>query len=210
METNINYGQSARFDSEVAESKENIYPVGMIQAVCSGVYDLGIQRNSFTSKAGKTKVSHKRGCIVLFELNFTDEEGERVTVNKWYNTISFSTDPEYKSKLQKDIESWRVKPFSEDEIDTHFNLYNLYGKNATLNIIKGKKYADVQAVMPTIPDLKPLLPVRGFGDVPDWVVKIIDKQESPDEISEPKDTPKPEQQAVTRTTELPPNDDIPF
>jgi len=36
METNINYGQSARFDSEVAESKENIYPVGMIQAVCSG------------------------------------------------------------------------------------------------------------------------------------------------------------------------------
>jgi hypothetical protein len=159
------------FDEPNGDSKKKInYPTGARHAVCSGVYDLGYQKNEF-----KGNVTVKRQCILAFEFIDEDstEESNRMTISQKYSSVNLSTNPTYKSKLQKHLESWRDRPFTEQEIKDKFNLNLLYGANCTIVITKNEKgYANISTITKKGRNDGHLIPERKETDVPDWVQKI--------------------------------------
>ncbi|WOO43137.1 phage replication initiation protein, NGO0469 family [Rubellicoccus peritrichatus] len=128
--------------------------VGIHQAVCYGVYDLGEQWQEWQ---GKGKWSRK--VCVVWELpeeriEFEDKEtGEPVNIPRSASQIyTLSLDP--KSRLRKDLESWRGRPFTQDELEG-FDLKQLLGVNCQLQIVHnqgsgkhaGKVFANIQNIM---------------------------------------------------------------
>lgn len=114
-------------------------PEGLYQAVCVDVVDLGIVKSSFGDK-------HK--VAVYWQIDQLNEEsGKRFLVTKRY-TASLSE----KATLRKDLETWRSKKFTKEELDG-FDLEVLLGVNCQIQIVHnasddGTVYANVQAVVP--------------------------------------------------------------
>jgi hypothetical protein len=160
------------FMTEADSKPKLVYPEGMIQAVCVGVYDLGIQRTEY-----KGKTRENRACILMFEIDH-ENDGHRMLISKRYNSITLSNEVNYKSGLQKDLESWRGRAFSEEQIQEGVDLYELYGINCMLNIQKSNTgYYNIVSIVGKIKSLPNLDPHRPVSEpIPDWIVKIIDKQ----------------------------------
>jgi hypothetical protein len=118
-------------------------PAGVHQAVCVDVVDMGLLEVTFN---GKTKTQHK--VRIAWQIDEIDpERAERFLVQKRY-TLSLHE----KANLRKDLESWRGKAFSDDDLSKGFDIEKLIGVNAFMNVvhvIKGDKtYANVAAIMP--------------------------------------------------------------
>lgn len=150
------------------------YPTGAIHAVCSGVYNLGLQKNPFDSKV-------KNQAVLLFEFineDYVAEDGSnRMTIGKVYPSLNLSTEAKYKSKLQKDLESWRDVAFTEEQIKDGFDLNKLYGVNCTIVItINEKGRGAISTITRKGRNEGTLIPERKFGDKPGWVQKLIDQQ----------------------------------
>lgn len=121
------------------ESSFDPCPEGLHQAVCVDVLDLGIVNGPYGEK-------HK------VELRWqVDQEnqhtGRRFVLRKWY-TLSLHE----KATLRKDLECWRGRKFTEQELDG-FDLEKLLGVNCQLQVIhnivdEGKTYDNVQAIVP--------------------------------------------------------------
>ena len=163
----------------------NIIPEGMHQAVCYGVYDLGTHYNE---RFGKN--SHK--VLIMWEvpdvpinINGVDLPS---AISKRY-TLSLHP----KATLTKDLESWRGKSFSTDELNG-FDLEKLLGVNCMLQIIHNVTergtYANIQTIVPLYPAMEKKEPVNSLqfytfesdmdfpDDTPSWVSDIIlDAQE---------------------------------
>jgi len=146
-------------------------PAGTWQAVCYGVFDIGLQKSVFN---GEEKIQHK--CIVSFEINkiFDTEgqyKGKRFVISKRY-TVSLHE----KSSLRKDLEAWRGKKFTEQELEG-FDIEKLIGANCLLNISHtekdGKTYSNIMAIMKCQADLKPLIAEN--KDMPEWIKKLQEK-----------------------------------
>jgi hypothetical protein len=109
------------------ESNFEKAPVGMQQAVCAFVHDIGTQVSEYQ---GKTNIH--RQVIISWELaekmTTGENEGKPFMVSKYY-TLSLNE----KARLRKDLESWRGKSFSENDLDG-FDLEKLVGVNCFLNI----------------------------------------------------------------------------
>ena len=112
------------------EDFEQIKP-GSYGAVCVGVFDIGTHPGQYN---GKPTQNHQ--VIIAFEI---DEEmtkgeyaGKRFMMNKWY-TLSLAD----KANLRKDLESWRSKPFTAQELQG-FDLDKLIGVPCMLSIGAGK------------------------------------------------------------------------
>lgn len=148
---------------------------GTVQAVCCGVWDLGLQETFFN---GERKVQHK--IIVAWEIAQTidapDSEyhGKPYMLNKKY-TLSLGE----KANLRKDLESWRGKPFSKDELQSGFDVERLYGANCYIGIKHepDKKnpsivYANVSAILPLPKGIEKMTPLRQREDAPPkWVIE---------------------------------------
>lgn len=126
---------------------------GLKNAVCSNVYDLGVQESSY---------GPKHQVVLLWELDELDSDGARHWVIKTY-TASLND----KARLREDLETWRGKGFSAEEL-AGFDLEAVLDKPCTLNIVHneskaGKTYANVKGVMPPQQGnvLKPAMP-RSF------------------------------------------------
>lgn len=136
-------------------------PVGVFAARCFSVIDLGTQTIEYK---GETK--HQRKVQLGWELYGEDEqgsplttdEGEPMSISKRY-TLSLSE----KSKLRPDLEAWRGKPFSEEELKG-FDLHNLLGVPCFLNIthndVNGKIYANIASITPLPRAMRDTLPVQ--------------------------------------------------
>lgn len=102
-------------------------PIGMQQGVCVFVHDIGLQRGEYL---GKQNILHK--IIVTWELaeRMTSGEyaGQPFMVSKYY-TLSLGE----KANLRKDLESWRGKPFTSEELEG-FDVERLVGANCFLNV----------------------------------------------------------------------------
>lgn len=134
-------------------------PAGVFSARCFSVIDLGTQETEFQ---GSTKTQRK--VQIFWELYGEDEEGnklvtdegEPMAISKRY-TLSLSE----KSKLRPDLEAWRGKPFTEDELKG-FDLHNLMGAPCFLNIThsekNGKTYSNVASITPLPKQLREVLP----------------------------------------------------
>jgi hypothetical protein len=117
-------------------------PVGAHVARCIKLIDIGTHHGEYE---GVPNVRHQ--IIVGWELpgeliQTGDYAGQPFTVSEFY-TLSLSE----KSKLRPMLESWRGKPFTEDEL-RGFDLANLLGKPCMIQVGRNKKdRAKVQAVM---------------------------------------------------------------
>lgn len=126
-------------------------PEGSHIARCVGIIDVGTQ---IIEWAGKEKFSPKvylKWEIPSERIVFTDKEGKEqnlpMTISKKY-TRSLSE----KAKLRPDLESWRGKAFTAEELDG-FDLKNVLGVPCMLSVVHetskdgSKVYANVASVM---------------------------------------------------------------
>lgn len=126
-------------------------PPGMHLARCYRIIDLGTQKTEYM---GQTKYLHK--IMLGWELHGTLDDGSPMVMKdgrpfsifKNY-TLSWSE----KANLRLDLQSWRGKPFSEEEM-RRFDLKNVRGAWCMLNIIErpartgNKIYSNVDGVTP--------------------------------------------------------------
>ena len=112
-------------------------PAGLHQAVCCDVVDLGNVESVYG-------VKHK--VTLVFQVNEPMDDGRPFLVQRRY-TVSL----DQKSSLRKDLESWRGRPFTADELKG-FDLEKLLGVNCQLNVQQndrdGTTYANITAIVP--------------------------------------------------------------
>lgn len=162
-------------------------PVGVHQAVCVDVVDLGLLDVTWQ---GVKKTQHK--INVAWQIAEDRDDGKPYLVFKRY-TLSLSE----KANLRKDLESWRGKKFTRDE-EMGFDIERLIGVNCLLNIthneVKDKTYANVVSIMPLAKGM-PTMNARDY-------VRKVDRR--PDE-AEPTPSRDDEDNPPPIT-----DDDIPF
>jgi hypothetical protein len=155
-------------------------PCGMQNAVAARLYDLGMQPGY---QGGKP--THQ--IVLLFEMagRYTKGyfAGQRFRVTITYNASLGSS--EKPSKLRGHLESWRGRGFTQEEL-ARFDLRKVLGHGCTLSLIEkvkgdGKKFAQIAAVMPAMPNAEKLIVETPVDFVPDWVAKKISEQLSIEE-----------------------------
>jgi hypothetical protein len=108
-------------------------PVGTTIARCVKVIDIGTQKGEYQ---GQTTI--KRQCIIGWELPNVlmgegDHAGQPFVISKFY-TASLSE----KANLRKDLQLWRGKEFTSDELKG-FDSANILGKTCMLSVIHNDK-----------------------------------------------------------------------
>jgi hypothetical protein len=117
-------------------------PAGSFAARCYQIIDLGHQ--TFEWK-GEAKVAPK--VRITWELNEMMQDGRPFSISKEY-TASIGD----KANLRKDLEAWRGRPFSSEEL-RNFSLENVLGAPCLLGVVHkpskdgSKVYANVGSVM---------------------------------------------------------------
>jgi len=181
-------------------------PEGMYQAVCYGIFDIGTQHSE---KWGVDK--HQ--CVIVWEIpeERIEVEGKNLprTISKKY-TVSIHE----KAAMRKDLQSWRGKAFTPDELKG-FDLRNVLGAHCMIQIIHtekdGRKYMNIAAITPLVKGMtkKQAENTLAFYDMssgqdlpdntPKWIKEMIYQSlEFQERGEEPFD--------VT----LPPDDSVPF
>ena len=127
------------------ENFESI-PLGMQQAVCAFVEDIGTQESYYLGKPIK-----KHQIVICWELaekmSKGDYSGKPFMISKFY-TLSLNE----KANLCKDLESWRGRGFTAEE-KSGFDVERLIAANCFLNIIEvdkqdGTKRAAIASINP--------------------------------------------------------------
>ena len=125
-------------------------PSGMHLARCYRIIDLGTQKSEYM---GQTKYLHK--VMLGWEIHGMNDDGTPIKMQdgrpfaifKNY-TLSWSE----KANLRLDLQSWRGRPFSQEEM-RKFDLKNVLGAWCMLNVIErpgqdNKIYTNVAGVTP--------------------------------------------------------------
>ena len=124
-------------NSEIKQLEPGVYT-----GIASAIIDLGIQENTMFGK-------RQRKVMIVWNIvgetvTVNDEEMPRV-MSKEY-TMSLGE----KSTLRKDLEAWRGKPFSTDELNG-FDLTNILNVPCQLQINQqeknGKTFVTIAAIM---------------------------------------------------------------
>lgn len=154
-------------------------PVGTHVARCYQVIDLGHQKIVWQ---GKEKWQPK--VMFSWELcNELMEDGRPFSVSNRY-TLSLAE----QSVLRPSLESWRGKPFTDEEL-SGFDVKNVLGAYCMLGVVHnssdGKTYANVSAILPLPKGMARPAPVNenlyfniDDGDVsklPDWLQNVVKK-----------------------------------
>jgi hypothetical protein len=117
-------------------------PAGSFAARCYQIIDLGHQTIEWQ---GTAKVVPK--VRITWELNEMMADGRPFSISKEY-TASIGD----KANLRKDLEAWRGRPFSSEEL-RNFSLENVLGAPCLLGVVHrpskdgSKVYANVGSVM---------------------------------------------------------------
>lgn len=140
-------------------------PVGTWAAVCCDVVDLGVLEVNF---GGETKKQHK--IRIVWQLDEVREDNKPHQASKRY-TLSLHE----KASLRKDLESWRGRAFTEDELHG-FDVEAVIGVGAYVNIIEEKKngqtYSNVASIM--------RLPKGVHGPTVRDYVRVCDRENAAD------------------------------
>lgn len=162
-------------------------PEDLHLAVCYGIWDIGTQ---FSERYGRSV--HK--VVIVWELPSCRGEFERDgqmknlprAISKRYR-ISLHK----KSDLRKDLESWRGRKFTEEELKG-FDLHRLLGASCQIQVlhnnVDGKTYANIAAITkaPTGTKLVPENPLKFFSfeeggqipeGTPEWIKDLIRQSE---------------------------------
>ncbi len=124
-------------------------PQGMHLARCYRVVDLGTQESTYL---GKTK--HLQKVMLQFEVHGEDEDGKPIVTSKnepMSISKNFTLSLGEMATLRKDLQTWRGKEFTADEL-RGFELKNVLGAWAMLSVIRamganGKEYTNIAGIM---------------------------------------------------------------
>jgi len=145
-------------------------PAGTHSAVCVDVVDLGILAVTY---AGETKEQHK--IEIVWQIAEDRDDGKPYTIKRRY-TCSLHE----KASLRRDLESWRGKPFTDEECQG-FDIEVLIGVPCMLGVVhnttaKGT-FANPSAIM-QLPKGMPKIAPRDY-------VRVCDR--APDGTAPPND-----------------------
>jgi len=135
MSLTVNAGSGSGGDFEQC-------PAGSFAARCYQIIDLGHQ--TFEWK-GEAKVAPK--VRITWELNEMMSDGRPFSISREY-TASIGE----KANLRKDLEAWRGRPFTAEEL-RNFSLENVLGAPCLLGVVhkpskdNSKVYANVGSIM---------------------------------------------------------------
>lgn len=165
----------AKDSSESKFPKLPLPEAGTTQAVCCGVWDLGLQKTSYN---GSEKIKHQ--VVIAWEvaekINCPESEyhGKPYMLSKTYTVSLYEG-----ANLRKDLESWRGTPFTETEVSEGFDVEKLYGINCLVGIAheqdrsgNGKTYANITAILPMVKGMTKITPLRTREEAPPkWVTE---------------------------------------
>lgn len=143
-------------------------PAGNHSAVCTQVFDMGIQDTGF---------GDKHLVLIGWEIEPKRTDGSAHIVWKRYN-LSLNE----KANLRKDLEGWRGVAFTDDQLKDGFDLANVLGKPCLVNVIHNNKdnrtYANVAQISP-MPKGMPVLKITSEilyydGEQDDTLEKLSD------------------------------------
>jgi len=156
-------------------------PPGIHLARLYRVIDLGTQKSEY-----KGVVKHLHKAMFQFEIHSEDENGNPTKTNEGKplslsKTYTLSTAE--MSSLRKDLESWRGKPFTPDEVKT-FEIKNVLGVWGMLSVVisqgqNGNNYTNIATIMPVLPTIKKAGLPEGVNEL-----KIFDINEADMELFE--------------------------
>lgn len=183
-------------------------PVGAHAARCIKIIDIGTQHSEFQ---GKPTVREQ--VIITWELpNELMDDGRPFTVSKYY-TASLHE----KATLRHDLESWRGRAFSEEEL-TGFSLKNILGKPCMLSIVdkEGKSRVGGVMALPKGTVVPPQINPSVVFDISEWDDKVFNSLSEKiketimqcDEVKKTKKDRSPTPDTAVADDFL--NDDIPF
>jgi len=111
-------------------------PAGVVPAWCVSVVDLGTQNSEAYGVQKKV--------WILFETpGKTMSDGRPFGVSRFY-TASLNE----KASLRKDLEGWRGRAFTQEELDA-FDLKKILGKSCLINVVHNDKdKVGIAAIMP--------------------------------------------------------------
>lgn len=143
---------------------------GTVQAVCAGVWDLGMQPTNYN---GVEKLQHK--VVIAWELNQlidspeSDYHGMPYMLSKTYTLSLYEN-----ANLRRDLESWRGRPFDDQTIRDGFDVETLYGVNCLVGVAHVTKndrtFANITSILPLIKGAEKIKPVRAQDEEPpNWV-----------------------------------------
>lgn len=174
-------------------------PTGMQQAVCAMVCDIGTHVGEYQGKR-----TERHQVIVIWELAEKKTEGqwagEPFYLSKFY-TLSLGKD----ANLRKDLESWRGKPFTAEELQG-FDLDQLIGANCLLNVIEDKEKAKISAISPLVKGMPKIK--QTLTEEPEWIEKF--RARSIERTGAGKSASSAEGPASSPGNPPPAEDDLPF
>lgn len=193
---------------------------GVYTAISSAIIDLGLQTSE---KFQKTQ----RKFMMIWNI-----KGEEVEVNgeKLPRTITkeYSFSLNEKSTLRKDLQAWRGKMFTDEELQG-FNLLNILNKPCQLQIIleekNGKQYNNIAGIM-SLPkgtaieqlpntyhfDIEDETTYMNWSNIPSWIQERIKKADNYVESNLEKFVLEYENNVkeINTDSELNTDDDLPF
>lgn len=131
-------------------------PEGLQRAKCTDIKDLGVI---------ETQYGAKRKVEFRFELDAKNSKGAGFVLTRTYNAVlSINPKTGKKSDLRRDLDMWRGKPFTDDEIRAgKADTDQFIGKFCILNVEhkagnQGGTFAAVTAIMPAVLATAPAAP----------------------------------------------------
>lgn len=111
-------------------------PTGLYPAKCIDVVDLGEKETPYIDERTKAK-KWQHQIMLVFQLHVEDEDGNVVlrTDGKPFRLGAFyNLSLNEKANLRKDLDNWRGKPFTEEELAEGFDVEKLLGVPCQVNV----------------------------------------------------------------------------
>jgi len=151
-------------------------PAGSFMARLYRIIDIGTQT---TEWMGKKKMQRK--IICMFELHGEDNDGYALlTADSKPLVVSerYTLSLDEKATLRKDLEAWRGRAFTQEELDG-FNLEVLLGKFCMVSITHtehdGKQYANISSISQLPSALKKLGEPKGVNETMIFTLEPFDQ-----------------------------------
>ena len=152
--------------SEGSSSSFVPVPTGMHLARCYRIIDLGTQESTYMGN-----VKHLPKVMFQFEVHSEDGEGNATVTSKGDPmTVSknFTLTLAEKSTLRKDLQTWRGKDFTADELKG-FELKNVLGQWAMISVVEtennGKTYTNIATINPVPSNIRKVGLPDGHNDL---------------------------------------------
>ena len=151
---------------------------GMHLARCYRIVDMGTQKSEYQGK-----VNHLQKVMIQFEVHGEDDNGNAlVTAKGEPMSISknFTLSLAEKATLRKDLQTWRGRDFTTDEL-RGFEMKNVLGAWAMITAAKsvgnnGKDYTNIVSINPVPVAIKKAGLPEGFNKLAMFVIETPDME----------------------------------